>query len=405
MGFWIIVILLSVMIGASIAVVLWQRGREFGPGAAHDMQIYRDQLSELERDVTRGVIGKDEAERARAEIGRRVLEADRNLTAGEATSGTAPRAAGIALLVLSLVGAGALYFVIGAPGYPDLPIDTRIALVEESRATRPSQAEAEAQLPVEIREDPDAERAALVARLRTEMERRPDQIEGLALLANEEARLGNFRAARLAQQRLIDALGAEAGAREYLELAEMSFMSAGGYISPETERALEEVILRDPGNGGARYYAGLMFASQGRPDRAYEIWRALLADSGPGDPWLAPIRAQIEQVAFDAGDVISVDDLPQPPPGPSPEEMAAADAMSEADRMAMIEGMVSGLADRLATDGGSATEWARLIGSLIVLERYDEARNIYAEAQQVFAGDDSALALMDQAATGLEAAE
>ena len=46
------------------------RGRD-----SADAAIYRDQLAELDRDITRGTINADEAEGARAEIARR-LQAD-----------------------------------------------------------------------------------------------------------------------------------------------------------------------------------------------------------------------------------------------------------------------------------------------------------------------------------------
>jgi cytochrome c-type biogenesis protein CcmH len=58
----------------------------------------------------------------------------------------------------------------------------------------------------------------------------------------------------------------------------------------------------EPRNGTARYYAGLMYAQQGRPDLAFPIWRNLMAESTADAPWLDPIRLQIEEVAALAGD-------------------------------------------------------------------------------------------------------
>ena len=52
----------------------------------------------------------------------------------------------------------------------------------------------------------------------------------------------------------------------------------------------------------------------------------------------------------------------------------------------MIAGMVEQLGTRLASEGGPAEDWARLISSLAVLGRMEEARAIYAEAQSRFAG-------------------
>ncbi len=409
MGFWIIAGLLTLMIGASVAVVFLRPDRPAPAATDQDLQIYRDQLKEVERDLARGTLSEDEAERTRTEVARRLLEADKAMHAAQsAPVGQSRPAPALVILALLLAGSGALYWVLGAPGYPDLPIETRISLVEENRAGRPSQADAEAVVPQEIRVDPDERRAELLAQLRTEMERRPDEVEGLRLLAFEESRIGNFRAARLAQERLIEALGDDAEPDDLLNLAEMMFMAAGGYISPETEALLQDVLVQQPTNGGARYYVGLMFARQGRPDLGYSIWRNLLADSQPGDPWLPPIRGQIEAVAAMAGDPVSLEELPQPPErpelaGPSDEDLAAAQELSEEDRRAMIDGMVANLAERLAVEGGPPEDWARLISSYLVLGQERQARSIYDEALRAFAGSDEAMALIREAGAALEA--
>ena len=76
---------------------------------------------------------------------------------------------------------------------------------------------------------------------------------------------------------------------------------------------------------------------------------------------------------------------------------AAADDMSDEDRAAMIENMVSGLAERLATEGGSAAEWARLITAYGVLGRSEEAKSILSEARAAFQTSVEAQALLDEA--------
>jgi cytochrome c-type biogenesis protein CcmH len=64
--------------------------------------------------------------------------------------------------------------------------------------------------------------------------------------------------------------------------------------------------------------------------------------------------------------------------------MQAAEAMSADDRQAMIQGMVEGLATRLATEGGPPEDWARLIAALGVLGQTERARAILSEARTVF---------------------
>ena len=66
--------------------------------------------------------------------------------------------------------------------------------------------------------------------------------------------------------------------------------------------------------------------------------------------------------------------------------------------MSMVRGMVEGLSDRLATQGGAPEEWARLIQALGVLGETDRAEAIWTEAAEVFAGDAAALATVTAAA-------
>ena len=49
-----------------------------------DLRIYRDQLTEIDRDVARGTLPQAEAVRLRTEVQRRLLEADRAVQAAPA---------------------------------------------------------------------------------------------------------------------------------------------------------------------------------------------------------------------------------------------------------------------------------------------------------------------------------
>ena len=62
MLFWVIAGLLALVIGALLLLAL-QRRAAGGDAPASDIQVYRDQLDEVERDLARGVLAEDEAER------------------------------------------------------------------------------------------------------------------------------------------------------------------------------------------------------------------------------------------------------------------------------------------------------------------------------------------------------
>ena len=321
-------------------------------------------------------------------MSRRLLEADK--AAREQTKAASARASWIiAALILAVVSGSAwVYWRIGAPGYPDLPLQDRFAMAEEMRANRFSQAEAEQQAPPEQeRQDIDPSFRDLMEKLRATMENRPDDLRGLELLARNEAGLGNYKAAQTAQRRILDLKQQGTDGNDHATLAELMILSAGGYVSPEAEAELIRALEKDPKNGMARYYSGVMFAQVGRFDRTFVLWRSLLEESPAEAPWVSPIRVQMADIAARAG--VNYDLPPDPSQklkGPSAQDMQAAGDMSAEDRQSMIEGMVAQLGERLASEGGSAEEWARLISSLAVLGRVDEAKEIYAEALTRFEG-------------------
>lgn len=404
MIFWLLIIGLAGAIAALLALVLLRRHRVLQARAEYDIAVYREQLAAVDRDVARGIIDADAAELTRTEISRRILDADRR-RAQDVTTG-APRevsvvmAAGVAVIVLG--GSIGLYGSIGAPGYGDLPLQTRLAATAERRAERPRQAEAEEQAAAFRPEtqQPNAEYMELVDRLRATVAERPDDPRGLRLLARNEAALGNFTAAHRAQQRLIDVLGAQAQAEDFADLADMMVLAAGGYVSPEAEAVLGQTLSRDPQNGPARYYVGLMQSQNGRPDLAFDMWRGLLEQSSPDAPWVPAIRSQIEETAARAGRRYELPPADGVLRGPSAADITAAQDLSPEQQTDMIRGMVAALSDRLANQGGSAAEWARLIGALGVLGDTDSALAIFAEAQIVFSNDPRGLSEVTEAARG-----
>ncbi len=410
MSFWIVAIILALGVSGYLAFVLARARKEAAPGEAFDIQVYRDQLKEVERDLARGLISEAEAAQVRTEVSRRLLEADKAAARkiAEGNDGAPAKAQPwLAYLTGALVIAGTLviYLQIGAPGYPDLPLTERIAAAEQARADRPGQADAEEQAAPNMPQAQVNERhAELMQQLREALKQRPDDLEGHVLLARNEAALGNFKAAYEAQQRVIELKGDQATGEDYSALADMMILAAGGYVSPEAEAALIKALQLDPTNGAAQYYSGLMFAQTGRPDVAFRIWRDLLESSPSDAPWVPPIREQILIVAQDAGvryELPAAEGAgagPIVPGGPSAEDIAAAQDMTPEERQQMVSSMVNRLARRLATEGGTADEWARLISALGVLGETGRAQAIWTEAKAVFANTPDKLAIVREAA-------
>lgn len=426
--FWVICGSVFGAVAFILARVLWHHFTNdkttqspFQHNPQYDLDLYKNQLSTLEYDVSRGAISQNEAEQLKAEISRRLLEADRALqnqpqnalshqAADEKTIAvqnnvkkslfTSGFGVPCAALLVIMGGAFFLYNKVGAPGYNDLPLTKRLDAARYVYENRPSQAEAEArvELPITEQENIDPEFLNMIEQLRAIMKKHPDDPQGLELLARNEASLGNLNAAQNAQMQLITIKGDSATAIDYTFLAELMVLAAGGYVSPEAETNLAKALQLDTNEGRARYYVGLMFAQVGRFDRAFSLWKNLLEVSPSNAPWLSPLRDQLPEVAALAGVRYTLPPLADALAGPSAENINAAKSLSDTDRQAMIENMVTQLGARLANDGGSPQEWAQLIMSLGVLNRQDEAQEIYNEATTHFANQEDTLAFLRQTA-------
>lgn len=411
MVFWITAGALALAVSLLLGLAILRGRIGDAPPAAYDLQVYRDQLKEVDRDEARGVISEAEAERLRAEVSRRVLAADAQLRAGGETGGQ-PGRGGLVVATLVAVGlAGgsvALYTQVGAPGYRDLPLKTRLAVSDAARQDRLSQAEAEARVPApDVPAETSPEFMELMEKLRRTVAERGEDLRGLTLLVRNEAALGNFTAAHEAQAKLIAAKGDDASAGDYAHMADLMISAAGGYVSEDAEEALRAALERNPDEPTARYYLGVYLMQVDRPDGAFRTWDALLRESDPSAPWVPTIRERIEELAWRAG----VTDYQLPPspgqaaPGPSAEDIEAAGEMSAQDRQQMVRGMVEGLSQRLAEEGGTPAEWARLIRALGVLGETDRAAAIWTEAQSRFADTPEAMTLVRQAAQAAGVAE
>ncbi|PIE09989.1 MAG: c-type cytochrome biogenesis protein CcmI [Rhodobacterales bacterium] len=359
-----------------------------------DIAIFRAQLEEIDRDVARGTLDATEAERTRTEVARRMLAADRARSESAAPMGAPGRDGSIVLStivgLLILGGAAFLYTSIGAPGYPDLPLKARLAASEEARDTRMSQADMIARMPP----SPALERAdpayiEMIEQLRTAVIDNPDDLEGQRLLARHEANLGQFDAAIVAQEKVI-ALQDTPPIEDRMLLLDLMVYQVQGYVSPEAEAVARAILKDDPTNAAGRYYIGLLYDFTDRPDVAFRLWQELV-DEGGNTPHTALARRMIENAAQRAGIDYTLPAAAAAPAGPmmrgpTAEDMDAAADMTPEERQQMIAGMVEQLSNRLATEGGSAQEWARLISALGVLGDTERAQAIYDEAKGRFEG-------------------
>ena len=106
MLFWFVCLVLTLVVVALIVSPLLRPApvKDTNP----DVVLYRGQLAEIDRDVARAILEPEEAERARTEIARRLLAANKAKVTATAHGGPAPFATGFVVIVVLAVSFGAI---------------------------------------------------------------------------------------------------------------------------------------------------------------------------------------------------------------------------------------------------------------------------------------------------------
>nr|WIE90717.1 c-type cytochrome biogenesis protein CcmI [Mesorhizobium sp. WSM4875] len=357
MLFWVIAAILT--LGASLAVLLPLAGGTKAASTAgdHDLEVYRDQLSELDRDMARGLIQPGEAEEARAEIGRRILR----LGSDSQASARAPRpsraarlVATAAVLAVPLVSWG-LYGSLGSPDLPSQPLAERLA-----------------KNPAESSVD------ELVARAEAHLAANPADGKGWDVLAPVYLRLQRYADAVTAYRNAIR-LDGDSAVRQ-AGLGEAIANAAGGIVTAEAQGAFDAALKLDPANAKASFYLAMGLAQEGRKAEAAAAWQKMLGQLAPDSPWRSAVQQALAETAEPAA-------AGKPAAGPDAGQVEAAQQMTPQDRQAMIETMVASLDDRLKQNPRDEEGWMRLIRSYVVLGKADRARDALGRAVAVFGAD------------------
>jgi cytochrome c-type biogenesis protein CcmH len=362
MALWVF---FALMTGAAVFAVLWPLSRPalaVSP-AADDRAFIKDQMAEVERDVSRGLLSPADKDAALAEIARRFLRAVGHAPAGAPSQGEPAlrrrrAAATVALSMIPLI-ALAIYGARGSPHLPAAPFAERMA-----NSSRMDIAQA-------------------IARIEEHLAKTPEDGRGWEVIAPIYMRLGRADDAVRAYAATLRLLG-ETPARR-ADYGEALVAAASGLVTSEALASFRRAAEADPSLPKPQFYLALAAEQDGRRAEALDLYKKLRGSAPTDAPWVSMVDARIAGLE-------------------GTDQAGAIANMPAGQRNEAIRGMVAGLAARLETNGRDLDGWLRLIRSYIVLGSKQEAEAALVKARTNFAGDQAALARLDGLAEDLKRA-
>ena len=253
--------------------------------------VYREQLSELERELEQGSLDPAGFDLSKEELTQRLMEdAPANEAATEAKPAQRVRWL-IALMALVIpVAAFSVYLFVGTP----MALDPALM----------AQANGDEQMTPQKLE-------AMAEQLAQRLEKEPNNAEGWVMLGRIQRALARYDQADAALQK---ALALERNDDIVVERAEVLAQKNNGSFKGEPWAIINGVLKADPQNGNALLLAGSAAFSEGRFKDALAFWekvRGLLPASSPDLPALAEaIDKAREQLGLPAQAPLSTANAP-----------------------------------------------------------------------------------------------
>ncbi|WP_085907904.1 c-type cytochrome biogenesis protein CcmI [Kiloniella majae] len=344
--------------------------------AESDLAVYKDQLKEIDKDLKAGNIAEAQAEIARIEIQRRILNAGQEQSAstkGQPLSPNAMKGLLGSLIVAFPIAGLALYMYLGQPGIPGMPLAERDITAERMAIAQQQDNQR------------NTEMMALAQKLQTRLENDPQNLEGWMLLGSTYAEIGQFPLAEKAFRQAME--NNPPNPMIFSAVAEMMVAQAEGQVSTDALELFRKTLELNPRDPRGLFYSGLALTQADANEDALKLWLTLRTYTSAADPWLQILDAQIvglaNQEKMNPEKLLASYPAQEPTetteqqgeaqPGPSSEDMAAAAELSAEERVEMINGMVERLADRLSETPDDLQGWIQLARSYHTLDRSADA--------------------------------
>ena len=364
--------LLWIVLAWLTAIVLFVLLRPLSGGRGDDparedfnAAVYRDQLAEVEAERARGLVETVEADAARVEISRRLLASAATPERAASAGARMPQQRtplAITAAVLVTLSSMALYLVYGQPNMPSFPFADR----QSGPLT-------------------DAPVGQLISKVEARLRAEPRDGDGWAVIAPVYFKLGRYRDAANAFAQAAEIKGETVD--RLAGFADATVFGADGIVTEDARLAYQKILKLAPGQPQARFWLALAREQDGQLNEALTEYKAILAAAPAEASWRSSIEQRIAEVSRRQSG--GEKDTPR---GPTAQDVAAAQQLSDEQRAQMIAGMVDGLARRLERDGKDLAGWLRLVNAYAVLGRENDARAALANARKQLGGDDKAMA-------------
>lgn len=298
-SFWVVA---GIFIVAALMFVLptLLRGRstksEFVEREAANLTIYRDQLAELDNDLQNDILSKEQYDKSKQELQKRMLQdvsASKNTVNISTQKGRGIIATAIFILAIPLA-AVSLYMILG---------DTR-GLLPQAQLASATQFHSQ-----DMAEMPPghAEIKSVVDNLVARLNENPDDLEGWVMLGRTYAIMGRFDEASMTYARLIEMV--PDSAQLLSDYADVLAMTNNGSLIGKPAELINRALELDPNYPKALALAGTVEFEQEKYDQATLYWERLLSVI-PADSRLAKSVndsiAQAKSLASDEKDSDSV---------------------------------------------------------------------------------------------------
>jgi len=272
-----VTVFVLILVALVIAALLWLlpvllRRHHAGGAAAADssLEVLKDQLAELDRDLANGTLSPQQYREARDDLDRRVLEDVREAAQLQAGSSSAARLTLLALLVVIPVAAVLLYFQLGSPE------------AISGRAPGGGEHGMTAQ---------DVE--AMVAKLAARLDRNPDDPNGWALLGRSYVSLKRYPEAANAYARAVELVKDDADL--LADYADALAMSQGRRIEGEPLKLVERALKINPTQWKALAMAGSAAFDRKDYKQAVAYWEKLQQGAEPDSEFARSLEASLNE--------------------------------------------------------------------------------------------------------------